>query len=98
MVGTSCMPWSSGVSRGDNAMGEEMELILHTVGFGVEGRDKGWCFHSNIYCWADGLLCFSLVGAVSECVVLVLMRQNTSSILFVHLLQLEEKKLPVNVQ
>lgn len=73
-------------------MGEKTEMILYPVGFRVEGRDKGWCFHSNIYCWADGLLCFALVGAASEWVVFISMLQNTSSISFVHLLQLEGKK------
>lgn len=104
MVGTSCIPWSSGVPHGDdNALSlclvhgwEDSEMILYPVSFGVQGRDKGWCFHSNTYCWADGPLCSVLVGAVSKCVVFISMLQNASSILFVYLLQLEEKKLHVN--
>lgn len=100
MVGTSYIPWSSGFPHGgDNALNlylvhgwEDWNDSLSSS-FWCRGHHKGWCFHSNIYCWADGLLCFELAGDVSEGVVLISMLQNTSSILFVRLLLLEGKEI-----
>lgn len=91
-VGPSDIPWSSGVPRGGDHVltlepvhgWEDSEMILYSVSFSVQGRDKGWCFHSDICCWAYVLLCSVLVGAVSGCIVFISMVQSTSIILFVH--------------